>query len=388
MKNTVTERIEPSYMKNFKCIGGTCEDTCCAGWSIEVDEVTYKKYKKVKDKAMKTRLDKELVDRKQKTTPEFAAKIKLKNNRCAFLSKEGWCDVYSQLGENYLSNTCTLYPRTINKINDRIEYGLTFSCPEAARHILLDKEPIAFGKPESLFKEATLSADLRINETKPQKWQDYFRPIRQMMLEIVQDRRFDVEERLSNLGDFMESLTKIARQGQINRIQGLIDHYRKDLSNNKISSISHEKEEKEVRRLLERLYNFEKEKKIPSARYEECLTQSIRGLQLNEGDLAKAYTAYLEGERNYFKPFLEEKGYILENYLVNYIFERCIPLDANLPIESYERMMLYYRMIKIHLIGMARGQKQVEEKQIVKLIQSFTKTFDHNDECLKYFIER
>ena len=48
MKNIEVIRRAPSYLKNFKCIGGACEDTCCAGWSIEVDEGTYKKYKKVK----------------------------------------------------------------------------------------------------------------------------------------------------------------------------------------------------------------------------------------------------------------------------------------------------------------------------------------------------
>ena len=388
MKNTIVKRIVPSYMKNFKCIGGICEDTCCAGWCIEIDEETYKKYKKVKDKTMKKRFDKELVDRKHKATPEFAAKIKLKNNRCAFLSKEGWCDVYSQLGEHYLSNTCNLYPRTINKINEQIEYGLTFSCPEAARKILLEKEPMTFEKEEHFLKESTFSANLIINEAKPQKWQDYFSPIREMMIEIIQDRRIEFEERLLYLRGFMEELTKLSRQGQLNKIPDCIKRYRKVLLENKFNKIANEIEEKkEISRLLGRLSVFKKEKKIPSARYESCLHAAIRGLSLEEEREEHAYKAYLEGEETYFQPFLKTQIYILENYVVNYIFERCIPLDAHLPIESYERMMLYYRMIKVHLIGMALDQKGISEGEVVKLIQSFTKTFDHNDECLKYFIK-
>ena len=31
-------------MAQFKCIGGECEDTCCAGWSVSIDKKTYKKY--------------------------------------------------------------------------------------------------------------------------------------------------------------------------------------------------------------------------------------------------------------------------------------------------------------------------------------------------------
>ena len=41
--------LVPEYYKQFQCIGGACEDTCCAGWNITVDKPTYQKYKKVKE---------------------------------------------------------------------------------------------------------------------------------------------------------------------------------------------------------------------------------------------------------------------------------------------------------------------------------------------------
>ena len=102
----------PSYIKDFKCIAGACEETCCAGWYIAIDETTYKKYKKVKHPEMKKRFEKELVVKKG-SSPECMAKIKLKNNRCAFLAKDNLCDIYKNLGEQYLSETCTMYPRII-----------------------------------------------------------------------------------------------------------------------------------------------------------------------------------------------------------------------------------------------------------------------------------
>ena len=27
----------PSYIKEFSCIGGKCEDSCCIGWDIDID---------------------------------------------------------------------------------------------------------------------------------------------------------------------------------------------------------------------------------------------------------------------------------------------------------------------------------------------------------------
>ena len=35
----------PDYYKEFKCIAGACEDTCCAGWQVDVDEDSFAYYK-------------------------------------------------------------------------------------------------------------------------------------------------------------------------------------------------------------------------------------------------------------------------------------------------------------------------------------------------------
>ncbi len=43
----------PGYLKEFKCIGGKCTDSCCIGWDIDIDKVTFRQYYKVQDKEMK-----------------------------------------------------------------------------------------------------------------------------------------------------------------------------------------------------------------------------------------------------------------------------------------------------------------------------------------------
>lgn len=39
----------PHYYKKFRCIAGECPDTCCAGWQIQIDPASLRKYKKLKD---------------------------------------------------------------------------------------------------------------------------------------------------------------------------------------------------------------------------------------------------------------------------------------------------------------------------------------------------
>ena len=35
------KKIYPRYFEEFKCIGGKCEDSCCIGWNIDIDKITF-----------------------------------------------------------------------------------------------------------------------------------------------------------------------------------------------------------------------------------------------------------------------------------------------------------------------------------------------------------
>ena len=43
----------PEYIKDFKCVGTNCIDSCCIGWDIEIDKKTYKKYENSSNKEIK-----------------------------------------------------------------------------------------------------------------------------------------------------------------------------------------------------------------------------------------------------------------------------------------------------------------------------------------------
>ena len=40
--------IRPDYFHKFKCTADKCQDTCCAGWQIMIDDASIEKYKKIK----------------------------------------------------------------------------------------------------------------------------------------------------------------------------------------------------------------------------------------------------------------------------------------------------------------------------------------------------
>ena len=117
--------VTPAYYKDFKCIAGACTDTCCAGWDVDVDEASYKHYKKVKGSFGK-RLKSVMVP-----SEDGGCTFTLNNGRCPFLNDNNLCDLYIELGEDKLCETCAEFPRFINEYGSVREIGIAPSCKTA-----------------------------------------------------------------------------------------------------------------------------------------------------------------------------------------------------------------------------------------------------------------
>ena len=80
----------------------------------------FKKYFKVKDPEMKRMFQKNVQNNERCSSEDIdygIVKLK-KDKRCPFLDEENYCVIHSNLGEDYLSNVCTCFPRVTNKIDD------------------------------------------------------------------------------------------------------------------------------------------------------------------------------------------------------------------------------------------------------------------------------
>ncbi len=172
----------PHYYKEFRCSGGVCPDTCCAGWQIQIDPASLKRYRKTKG-ALGSRLHNE-IDWKEQSFRRYSG-------RCAFLNEENLCDLYLEGGgERAFCKTCRTYPRHIEEFEGLREISLSLSCPEAARLILGLKEPVRFLHTENE-REETLYEDF-----------DFFlftklSDARSLILSILQNREKPVHVRLA-----------------------------------------------------------------------------------------------------------------------------------------------------------------------------------------------
>lgn len=380
--------LMPQYMKNFKCIGSSCEDTCCAGWNVLIDKKTYKKYKKCNNTNLKKEFDKN-IGRNRDNPMDFSyARIKLnEDGACPFLTQDRLCKIHSNLGEEYLSNTCSKYPRIHNIVDGAMEESATMSCPEIVRIALLNEDIMEFENIEQETMDKSISYVLNTKN----KQQEYFWELRTFTIQVLQCREYKLWERLTILGIFYQSIQQIILENKIEEIPELINEYIVGIENGLFDKSLEEVPVKETVQLelLRRIIDKRIKKGLANKRYIDCFNEFIKGIKHSEKITNEEIIKnYKQAYDKHYSPIMEKHEYVLENYLVNYVFKNLFPFSPHQNIfENFVLMVVHYSLIKMHLIGMAGyHEENFGIDHILKLIQSFGKSIEHNNNYLKEII--
>lgn len=384
-KNTV---LTPTYMNDFKCVGSSCADTCCSGWTVTIDERTYKKYKRVQDFELTPIINKNISRVRSNQTQANYAKIKTRSVTapCPFLNEEQLCKVQLKLGEEYLSNTCSLYPRTINQVGDYYERSGAISCPEVARLALLNPDGLTFDEVLESSDNITPLKLTRTLKSETNKSQDpihrYFWEMRFFIIELLQNRKLSLSHRMMVLGLFISKVQTLQDEGNVEGIPDLISSYSGIYTDpsfiDSLKSFQHN--DAIQMQLLKDIMDERFAGGIQNTRYVECFTEFLLGLNYHE-DMTVPQIAeyYHELHQSYYVPFLEKYDYVLENYLVNYVFSILFPMSSKSVFDNYIMMVMHFSLIKMHLIGMMGFHKdKFSIDHVLKLIQSYSKVVEHN----------
>lgn len=199
--------IIPHYFDDFRCVAAECEDTCCAGWQIMIDEESLERYKN--------------------TGGSFGERLKTSVNwdegcflqygckRCAFLNEDNLCDMQMIGGEQMLCATCRDYPRHMEEYEGLREGSLSLSCIEAAKLILGSIEPVAFYALE--------------DDVEDEEFEDFdfllfdkLMDARERMLELLQNREADIRVRMALVLHLAQEIQKAMDEEDICRIDDVL----------------------------------------------------------------------------------------------------------------------------------------------------------------------
>lgn len=380
----------PDYLDEFKCIGGACKDSCCQGWDIEIDKASFKSYFKVTDKEMKKRFQKCLYNNEYMSDASVDyGKVKLKEKRkCEFLNENNLCDIFINIGENYLSNVCTCYPRILNKIDDFYEMTLDVACPTAAEIILNKEEGINFKEDKRNFNKYIIAGNINTKAKEHEKTVvKYFKEIRDKSILIVKNRNYTISERLYILGIFLETL----QEKSINHIKDFINNFNEEeaLKEYELNDTNYLLQTAFLKELLDKMDVFNE---IDSEGFKEYTKILIKGLKLNDiKNIGNNSEFYINSYKNYVDNVVNKYSFIFENYLVNFMYNNLFPFSENEYVfHGYIMLVIRYSLIRFYLVGIYNKEEDKSKELIIKVIQKFSKAVEHHytflSETLEYIV--
>ncbi len=387
-----TRLIRPGYAERFTCIGAACEDTCCAGWLVSVDQASYRKYRSLPAGPLRSLMDtaiQPLSSRGGKSNASNFASVRMKpSGACPLLSGERLCRIQVELGEDYLCRTCAVFPRITHTIDGFEETKLSLSCPEAARLVLVEPDllpPVSAPGYQVTWDETA---------TDPVVLRGYFWQIREFVLGLIQNRKYSLWQRMFLLGTFSRRLEALV-QGEVTRgFPDLLDDFSRAVASGGLSRLmetipaDNQLQLEIVLRLVARRVNGV----WLSPRLRGVLNKFVEGVGHSpEASMDSQAARYAAAYAEFYAPFFRRHPHILENYLINAVLRDLFPFQRNLsapqadvqPARAFGLLAIQFALIKGLLIGVAGARKhEFCAADVVEIVQTACKHFEHRAKFL------
>ncbi len=209
---------QPRYFENYQCIGSECQDNCCWGWRIDWKKEEIDKLKTAENCSPEL---KELIERSFVLFDTQKGKYRIKfneKNRCPLLTENGLCRIQRELGVEYMSNTCMVYPRKYFFAESVIYRVCVLSCREVMRQLINDE------KSMDLINVMPKQNDIKGVNTDSQEELaahpalKYRGELFEFFYEIIADKKHDVETNIILGALAAQTLTKLVDRGDVDKI--------------------------------------------------------------------------------------------------------------------------------------------------------------------------
>ncbi len=374
--------LVPKYVTQFQCLGNECPDTCCAGWSITIDKETFQEYRRVVQPQLKPLLQQYLIQVDKASYAKHAMiGLREADSHCGMHSSGGLCMVQQQLGEEALSDTCYIYPRSVVRFGDRFEQSLTLSCPEAARLALTQADAFEFVSSEFTTRLATTTVIGPIRGYTMEAMDE----VHIFLIQLFQTPELSNTERLAATGWLCQQLDALVSAHEQAKVDTLLAEMREMVESGHIHAIVDQlNRQHEASATVFSILFETKTASSQSPNQREILEQVRTGLEIDRNlDLTKISDSYGRGIQ-----LLQQDGGLYEgmmaHYLLNDLVRETFPWTQTTTMEHYRRLLTRYGILRLMLSGVAAAQgTALNEAKMVQTIQVFCRTYQHNSAFAK-----
>ena len=405
----------PDYYKDFKCIADRCEDTCCAGWQIVIDDESLSRYKKYIDESTendkKTSSDNHTFNERLNQSIDWQEGVFKQDGcrRCAFLNDSNLCDLYTALGEDSLCHTCASYPRHTEEYEGVREVTLSLSCPEVARMLLEKTDKATFyevntrasgdatdeSNYDSSFDDSDYddNSDYGDNSDYDDDFEDFdmlmfgiLQDARSVMIGIMQDRTMDVVARVNLLWCMAEDMQDTIDEGAIFDCQDIIESYEQ--------LIGHVDKAQELLSKMERSYSalsaresytfdlsifkYLYQMEVLNEEWEVDVDQASLALYGQDAEYYEKLSTEFDCWLHTYKPNWQIQCeqivvYFLATYLCGAVYDGWVAAKVKMSVAS---IFYIHRML---LAQWLRQGKALSDHDIIRMVYRYSRELEHSD---------
>ena len=359
--------VYPDYYKDFSCIAGDCEDTCCAGWEIVIDPKSLQKYHE--SKTLKGRLLRDIKWRK-------GTFRQCRDGRCAFLREDGLCDLYRRLGADSLCKTCRTYPRHTEEFENVREITLSISCPHVARMLLERTEPVCFLEKETDREESYEDFDYFLFSC--------LTDARSVMIRILQNRGLAMDERLllvlgiahdlemryqkGRLGEADEVLTRAVSPQALTKVRAELSRFRQEKEKNYALAKQHFYHLCDLERLR---------KEWDQVLIETQMILYVQGAS-SYAKLQKEFTHWVRTNMPQLHIQLEQLAvYFISTYFAGAVYDGRIYGKADTAVGYVAQLY------DLFVARWLKNEKQLDTEDVIEISYRYSREIEHSDPNLE-----
>lgn len=347
---------QPRYFGNFKCVGGTCTGSCCIGWDIEWSKEETDKIVNAPECSEEL---KEIVSRsftKRNGSEKYLIALDAER-RCPFLTEDNFCRIQRELGAEYLSHTCTIYPRHYIIADETVYRYCNMSCPEIMDKLLNNDKSVDLVnvpiKNAVTVKGAVMNNEKTLAEHPELKYRG---ELLEFFYETIADKKRDVETSIILGALAAQTLSKLVAAKNHDAIPEAIKQIKQQLHNGaQIKSVENIKPNYYVKlgaagEILQ---------KLSSVNIMSALTD-------NEGK--PNIDLYTRGEKRLEETF-RERPFYLRNIALNLLLELTLPFkftDKTI-FENYTIFAAAFALFKLNIIATAELTELAERNSLSKV---------------------
>lgn len=369
----------PAYLSGFRCIGPECEDHCCYGWDIIVDKRSCQRYRKLTSTGLGKSIRQALRRNRKDPSNASYARFLRTGETCPLLTSDRLCRIHAELGEDFLPDTCAVFPRHFRGRKEWIDVSASLACPEIAARALDNPHGIEIVEAHIDPAEAGM---LRAVEPRlSSEIEAAGLVLRAFALSLLKDKRYALWRRILALGLLLEMVSLTEAASGTGNMPSLLSAFKRRMDSGEwMELIENAPALTGLQLQLARRLHDEIVSGVRVKALKECADECFAGLDYSgeqpfTDDVAQRYDSAYD---QYYRPFFEAYGFMLENYLVNYLLHHdlCFHQGRRL-YEDYVMMVLNFTMLKTYLIGMAAWHREgMNTALLTRLTYSFTKVVE------------